>query len=147
MPARPREVDALNEVRDARPYGVGDASYQAAGGEAGIRRLVDAFYEAMERLPQAATIRAMHPIDLSVSRDKLARFLCGWLGGPQLYAEQYGPIRIPQAHGRFAIGPQERDAWLSCMAQALDRQPYAPAFKRYLLEQLYVPAERSRNRD
>lgn len=136
----------MSEIEDPR-YGVEDASFRAAGGEAGIRKLVDDFYEAMDRLPEASTIRAMHPADLSVSRDKLARFLCGWLGGPPLFAEKYGPIRIPQAHGRFAIGSQERDAWLLCMAEALKTQPFAPAFKRYLLEQLYVPAERSRNRD
>jgi len=137
----------LIDSNDMRPYGIEDASYQAAGGEVGIRKLVDDFYAAMNRLPEAALVRAMHPADLSVSADKLARFLCGWLGGPKLYAEKYGSIRIPQAHSRFAIGPQERDAWLLCMAEALKSQPYAPEFKRYLLEQLAIPAERSRNRD
>ncbi len=100
----------------------------------------------MDQLPEAAKIRAMHPADLTLSRDKLARFLCGWLGGPKLYAEKYGPIRIPQAHSRFEIGSSERDAWLLCMEEALKHQPYAAEFKKYLMEQLYVPAERSRNR-
>lgn len=134
------------ENNDQRPYGVEDASYQAAGGEAGIRSLVDGFYDAMDRLPEAAKIRAMHPEDLTISKDKLARFLCGWLGGPKLYAEKYGSIRIPQAHSRFEIGPQERDAWLLCMEEALKSQSYVADFKKYLMEQLYVPAERSRNR-
>jgi len=141
------ETGSPTEIENTRLYGVEDAAYRAAGGEAGIRAWVDAFYAAMDTLPEAATIRAMHPADLDGSRDKLARFLCGWLGGPERYAEKYGPIRIPQAHSRFAIGSQERDAWLLCMAEALKTQPYAPAFKRYLLEQLYIPAERSRNRD
>ncbi|MEI2773231.1 MAG: group II truncated hemoglobin [Candidatus Competibacter sp.] len=134
------------ENKDRPPYGTGDASYRAAGGEAGIRKLVDDFYDAMNRLPGASKIRAMHPADLTISRDKLARFLCGWLGGPSLYAERYGSINIPQAHRRFAIGSSERDAWLSCMAEALKNQPYAEEFKQYLLEQLYIPAERSRNK-
>lgn len=135
------------EDEDRPPYGVGDASYRAAGGEAGIRKLVDDFYDAMDQLPEASTIRAMHPEDLSVSRDKLARFLCSWLGGPNLYSEKYGSIRIPQAHSRFEIGASERDAWLSCMEAALKNQPYAAEFKKYLLEQLYIPAERSRNKE
>lgn len=134
------------EHKDRLPYGVEDASYRAAGGEAGIRKLVDDFYDAMDQLPVAKKIRAMHPADLTASRDKLARFLCGWLGGPKLYAEKYGPINIPQAHNRFEIGSSERDAWLLCMEEALKHQPYAAEFKKYLLEQLYVPAERSRNR-
>lgn len=133
------------ELKDQPPYGIGDASYQAAGGEAGIRTLVDDFYDAMARLPEAEKIRKMHPADLTISRDKLTLFLCGWLGGPQLYAQKYGPIRIPQVHSHLAIGRSERDAWLRCMQEALKIQPYAAEFKKYLLEQLYVPAERSRN--
>ena len=139
------EVTELKR-QDRPQYGVGDTSYQAAGGESGIRKLVDDFYDAMERLPEAKKIRDMHPKDLEITRDKLTRFLCGWLGGPKLYMEKYGSIRIPQAHSRFEIGSKERDAWLSCMEEALKNQPYAADFKKYLLEQLHVPAERSRNR-
>lgn len=39
------------------------------------------------------------------------------------------------------------DTWLLCMWKALEVQPYAQDFKRYLIEQLFVPAERSRNQD
>lgn len=135
------------EIENKPQYGVGDASYRAAGGEVGIRKLVDDFYDAMERLPEALKIRKMHPDDSTVSRDKLTLFLCGWLGGPRFYAQKYGPIRIPQAHSHLEIGRSERDAWLRCMEEALKEQPYAEEFKKYLLEQLYVPAERSRNRE
>ena len=54
--------------------------YQRLGGEAGVRRLVDRFYDLMDTLPEAAHIRAMHPASLATSRDKLFKFLCGWLG-------------------------------------------------------------------
>lgn len=129
----------------AKPqYGVGDASFQAAGGEQGIRLLVNDFYQAMDELPAAAHIRAMHPRSLDVASDKLARFLCGWLGGPKLYAEKYGSIHIPQAHARLPIGSAERDAWMLCMKAAVAKQPFADDFKVYFLEQIYVPAERCR---
>ncbi|MCB1768308.1 MAG: group II truncated hemoglobin [Candidatus Competibacteraceae bacterium] len=141
------DVEFKAQITDEPQYGVGDASYQAAGGETGIRKLVDAFYDAMERLPEAEKIRKMHPADLTVSRDKLTLFLCGWLNGPALYSKKYGPIRIPQVHSHLEIGPRERDAWLQCMQEALKTQPYPATFKKYLLEQLYVPAERSRNRE
>ena len=131
-----------DDAKSTEPYGVGDASYQAAGGEPGIRRLVDSFYDEMETLPLAAGIRAMHPRDLSTARDKLARFLCGWLNGPNRYREKYGAISIPGAHAHLAIGPAERDAWLACMENAIARQPYPRDFKRYLLVQLSVPANR-----
>lgn len=128
-------------------YGQQDASFHAAGGEVGIRQLVDAFYDEMQQAEYAATILSMHPEDLEISRDKLARFLCGWLGGPKRYSEKYGGMSIPAAHAHLDIGLAERDAWLSCMQVAVDKQDYAADFKKYLIEQLSVPAERVRKRD
>tara|TARA_R110002096_G_scaffold23856_1_gene75689 strand:+ start:107 stop:529 length:423 start_codon:yes stop_codon:yes gene_type:complete len=128
-------------------FGIGDASYQAAGGESGIRELVDAFYDEMEIEPAAAKVRAMHPADLATSRDKLARFLCGWLNGPNRYREKYGPISIPGSHAHLSISQRERDAWLLCMERAIAKQPYSDAFRHYLYAQLSVPANRVVNRD
>ena len=123
-------------------FGLGDTSYQAAGGEEGIRRLVDSFYDELELAEIAIRVRAMHPSDLTVSRDKLARFLCGWLNGPNRYRKKYGSISIPGVHAHLDIGPSERDAWLTCMSRAIAKQPYSSSFKTYLLEQLSVPANR-----
>lgn len=131
-------------MTDPSPYGQGSASFTAAGGIEGITALVARFYAWMDVLPQARAIRRMHPDDLTPSADKLARFLCGWLGGPKRYQEVYGPIQIPVAHAHFAIGEDERDAWLACMERAIAEQPYADDFKVYLLAQLAVPAERVR---
>lgn len=125
-------------------FGTEDASYKAAGELSGITKLVNCFYDYMETLDEAKVIRAMHPKDLTVSRDKLICFLSGWLGGPRLYAPKYGQISIPQVHRHLTIDSPERDAWLLCMTRAADEQPYNDKFKRYLLEQLFVPAERVR---
>jgi len=127
-------------------YGIGDASFQAAGGEQGIRQLVDVFFDRMGRDERFATIWAMHPEDKEVSRDKLATFLCGWLGGPRLYNEKYGAIGIPRVHQHLAIATPERDQWLTCMAESVEEQTFDPQFKQYLMEQLYVPAEAVRRR-
>ena len=129
---------------DLPVYGQSDSSYKAAGEYEGIRQLVNDFYIAMDTLPEAQTIRAMHPDDLTETRDKLTRFLCGWMGGPRLYREKYGPIDIPVAHRHLIINEAERDAWLICMREALIKQPYELEFKNYLLKQLAVPAERCR---
>lgn len=137
----------MNNNAESSNYGQGEASFNAAGGFEGIKQLVDAFYDAMETRPQAQHIRDMHSHNLDESRDKLTRFLAGWLGGPKLFSEKYGPIRIPVAHRHLDIGPAERDAWLACMQVAVNEQPYPQDFRDYLMAQLYVPAERSRNRD
>jgi hemoglobin len=127
-----------------KPFGLLDNSFQSAGGYEGIKRLVDIFYDQMASLDSAQVIHAMHTEAQSVRRDKLARFLCGWLGGPRLFSETYGPINIPKVHAHLHISEVERDAWLHCMAQALAQMPYDEEFKSYLLTQLRVPAERIR---
>ena len=125
-------------------YGSGDASFQAAGGEAGVRQVVEMFYDLMDSRAVARGIRAMHPQDLSASRDKLATFLCGWLGGPRLYQVKYGSISIPGVHAHLNVDAAARDAWLTIMAEAVAAQAWAEDFKDYLMRQLAVPAERVR---
>ena len=128
------------------PYGQGDATYQTVGGDKGLRKLVDDFYEVMETMPRAKEIRDMHPEDLLVARDKLYHFLSGWMGGPQIFQEKYGSINIPQAHSHLSIGVEERDAWMCCMRNALKKQDYPEDLKEYLLEQLAKPAEACRTK-
>lgn len=91
-------------------------------------------------------IYEMHPDDKEESRDKLARFLCGWLGGPKLYHEKYGGISIPRIHEHLAIATAERDQWLTCMRESVAEQDFDASFKKYLMEQLFVPAEAVRRR-
>lgn len=125
-------------------YGVDDNSYKAAGELAGITKLVDDFYTEMDSLAEAETIRNMHPKDLAESRKKLTYFLSGWLGGPRLFTEHYGPISIPGFHKHLPIGDAERDAWLLCMQKAINAQNYPASFKAYLFAQITIPAERVR---
>ena len=122
-------------------YGIGDATYQAAGGLEGITRLVDSFYNYMDSLPEARRVREMHVEDLNPSRQKLTYFLSGWMGGPKLYGEHFGSISIPVAHSHLPIGMEDKDAWLLCMERALADQDYEPAFQKYVLEKLSIPAE------
>ena len=137
--------NSTNNPGSGQPeFGSLDASYRAAGGEAGLRRLCTDFYHFMETLPEAETIRKMHKQDLSVMIDKLTLFLCGWLGGPPQYAAKYGPIHIPRAHQQFVINEPERDAWLLCMSKAIEKQDYSEQFKKYLRTQIAIPAERIR---
>ena len=89
-------------------------------GEEGIGELVDAFYDAMEELPDAARIRAMHKTDLSEVRGKLKDYLTGWMGGPPLYHRKTGTVCLTDPHEPYAIGPRERDQWLLCMERALE---------------------------
>lgn len=93
--------------------------YDALGGEAGVRSLVDRFYDEMDRLPAVKPLRDMHPPDLKDSRDKLFWFMSGWLGGPPLYVERKGHPRLRARHMPFAVDSAARDQWMTCMRLAL----------------------------
>ncbi|MBD3669861.1 MAG: group II truncated hemoglobin [Gammaproteobacteria bacterium] len=93
--------------------------YERIGGEQGVRKLVDRFYDLMDELPEAYEIRKLHAPDLSQAREKLFMFLSGWMGGPQLYIEQYGHPRLRMRHHPFPIASLERDQWMLCMQQAM----------------------------
>ena len=93
--------------------------YQLMGGESAIRSLVDRFYFYMDILPEAAPIRAMHNSSLASAKSKLFKYLSGWLGGPNLYIEEFGHPMLRGRHLPFAIGAAESDQWMLCMNKAL----------------------------
>ena len=97
-----------------------ETPFERLGGEPAVRALVDRFYDLMDELPEAAPIRAMHPKDLRMSREKLFLFLCGWMGGPPLYVQRFGHPRLRRRHFPFAISDDEAEQWLLCMDRALE---------------------------
>jgi hemoglobin len=73
-------------------------------------------------LPEAWELRKIHPQDSQNARDRLFKFLSGWLGGPGLYEAEYGHPRLRMRHAPFPVNTQMRDQWLLCMDMALDEQ-------------------------
>ena len=96
--------------------------FERIGGAVTIDRLVESFYRRMDALPEAKVVRAMHPADLTLTKQILKRYLSEWTGGPRLYSPEKGHPRLRQRHLGFPIGDVERDAWLLCMRGALSEQ-------------------------
>lgn len=119
--------------------------YELMGGDAGIRRLVDRFYDLMESSPEAANVRALHAASLRQSREKLYLYLTGWTGGPPVYVEKYGHPRLRARHLPFTIGVRERDEWLWCMDQAVDENPMPDDLRAALKQKLHELADFMRN--
>ena len=115
------------------------------GGEEGIRRLVNRFYDLMDTAPEAANIRALHATSLKMSREKLFMFFSGWTGGPQLYAERFGHPRLRARHLPFPIGARERDEWLWCMDRALNEQDMPALLREQVRSNLHSLADHMRN--
>ena len=103
--------------------------YDVFGGESAIRSLVDRFYFYMDILPEAQGIRAMHQTNLASAKDKLFKFLSGWLGGPNLFIQEFGHPMLRARHLPFKIGESERDQWMLCMNKALDEISTDPRLK------------------
>lgn len=95
--------------------------YERLGGEEGVRRLVDRFYDLMDSEAQwQSPLRSIHPEDLSGSRERLFLFLSGWLGGPDLYVQRFGHPRLRARHASFPVDDLARDQWMACMVRAMD---------------------------
>ena len=114
-------------------------------GEEGVRQLADAFYEAMDRLPQAEAIRAMHAENLDEIKKKLATYLTGWMGGPPVYLAINGTVCLTDPHAPYRIGPKERDQWLLCMDAALEDIGASDELKQMLKEPMFRVADTVRN--
>jgi hemoglobin len=121
--------------------------YDRIGGEAGVRKLVQRFYELMDTLPEAYEIRKLHAPDLGQAENKLFMFLSGWMGGPPLYEEAFGHPRLRMRHLPFAIGTRERDQWMLCMEQAMQDTEVEPELAEELKSAFYRVADFMRNQE
>lgn len=130
----------------AEPGAARATLFELLGGAEQVRALVEKFYDIMDSDPRAAGIRAMHPPDLTASREKLFMFLTGWSGGPQLYIERYGHPFLRRRHMPFAIGESERDQWMYCMVSAMQALGVEQALMVKLAEALWGVADFMRNR-
>jgi hemoglobin len=92
--------------------------YEAVGGEATFRKLIDEFYAGVAADP---VLRPLYPdADLGPASDRLRMFLEQYWGGPGTYSQLRGHPRLRLRHAPFRIGPTQRDAWLRCMRHAVD---------------------------
>ena len=124
-----------------------ESSYERIGSKEGLWKLVNAFYDYMETLPEARTIRELHAKDLRSAREKLFMFLSGWLGGPDRYTAAFGHPRLRARHLPFPNGETERDQWLMCMRKALNEILIDNAFKEQLIMAFTQTADHMMNQE
>ena len=130
-------------TREPHPWGPEPTPYEALGGDDRIRAIVDDFYDEIDR--ESPTLRAMLPRDDSVSRDKLHAYLVEWTGGPALYTPTRGHPRMRMRHLPFAIGADEVEQWLGCMATALDRNEVDGDVRDFLDDRITALAHHMQN--
>ena len=106
--------------------------FEAAGGEAAFRLLVERFYAGVANDP---LLRPLYPDeDLADAAEHLTLFLIQYWGGPSTYNEERGHPRLRMRHQPFAIGQAERDAWLGHMRAAVESVDLVPAVRKAMID-------------
>ena len=122
--------------------------FEAAGGEATFRLLVERFYAGVAEDP---ILRPLYPEeDLANAEERLRLFLIQYWGGPTTYNDLRGHPRLRMRHAPFAIGPREREAWLARMTAAVEslelprgvRDAFLEYFESASLAMINSPARR-----
>jgi len=126
-----------------KPWGPFETPFDALGGEAKIRSIVDRFYDIIDT--DAPSVRAMLPKDDSASREKLSAYLTEWTGGPELYTPDRGHPAMRMRHAPFAIGADEVAVWLSCFGRSLDENDVTGPIREFLDDKIGVLALHMQN--
>ncbi|SIS55532.1 globin domain-containing protein [Alicyclobacillus vulcanalis] len=107
--------------------------YEAIGGAATFRRLVDAFYDRVE---QDELLRPLFPPTFDEVKERQYWFLTQLFGGPRLYTERRGHPMLRARHLRFPITLRHAERWLHCMAAAMQEVELPRAAQAVMLERL-----------
>lgn len=123
--------------------------YKELGEEAGVRTLVEAFYDVIEQDPGAHELHLLHLRGHGVahSREEQFNYLSGFFGGPSRYVQKHGHSRLTEIHEHVPIGPAMRDLWLRCMEKAMAEVGITGDLKEQVMVHFTRAAETSRNRD
>ena len=104
--------------------------------------LVDRFYVGVEG---DELLRPMYPTDLSGARDRLAKFLIQYWGGPTTCSDERGHPRLRMRHMPFHVDERARDAWLRHMLGALAQMEAPEAAKGAIADYFAKSADFLRN--
>jgi hemoglobin len=118
--------------------------YERAGGESFFEGMVGHFYDGVADDP---ILRPVYPeADLAGARHRLTLFLIQYWGGPTTYDQERGHPRLRMRHAPFAIGPVERDRWLTHMRAAMASMTPPDDVAAELERYFGMAAEAMRNR-
>jgi hemoglobin len=118
--------------------------YEEVGGHPTFVRLVSRFYAGVRTDPVLIPLYPQDDWDGAELRFR--SFLEQYWGGPTTYSEERGHPRLRMRHAPFAIGPAERDAWLTHMREAVDSLELSPEQHATLWGYLEMAAQSMQNR-
>ena len=128
----------------SRPLPSARTFFEEIGGSAAFTALVGRFYAGVRTDPVLAPLYPQDDWDGAEAR--LRGFLEQYWGGPTTYSQVRGHPRLRMRHAPFAIGPAERDAWLTHMRAAVDSLGLTPQQDATLWGYLEMAAGSMQNR-
>lgn len=120
--------------------------FERVGGEEFFDTLTSRFYGAVSEDPVLRPLYPDDPDEFELARVHLRDFLVQYWGGPDRYNTSRGAPRLRQRHFPFAIGPAERDAWLTHMSDAVRAARMHPLDEAQMLGYFTSAAETLTNR-
>jgi hemoglobin len=118
--------------------------YDEVGGAPVFHALVKHFYAGVRTDPVIAPLYPQDDWDGAETR--LRSFLEQYWGGPNTYSQERGHPRLRMRHAPFAIGPAQRDAWLTHMRAAVESLELSPEQATTLWGYLEMAARSMQNR-
>ncbi|HAU26981.1 MAG TPA: hemoglobin-like oxygen-binding protein, partial [Alteromonas australica] len=111
------------------------------GGEEKVRELANRFYDVMENDTYASELLSIHPQPLDRIRHVFFLYLSLWLGGPDIYQQEFGHPRLRARHLPFTVSPALKEQWMYCMRKAMMTTVSDVALAQTLLQALDQLAE------
>lgn len=104
--------------------------YERLGAD-NLQLLVNNFYNLVFQDP---TLSPLFKTDKELIKKKQYMFLTQFLGGPDLYSQQYGHPRLRARHLPHPITEEHAVAWLKCMHEAIQTLPIDDTLKKELFD-------------
>lgn len=115
--------------------------YEEVGAEK-LSELINAFYSRVAKHPLLIPI---FPEDLTETIRKQIQFQTQYLGGPNLFSDEHGHPMMRARHMHFKITPDRAQAWLECMAEAMDEVGLDGKFREVYYQRLVMTAQHMTN--
>lgn len=106
-------------------------------GEEKLYRMIDIFYSYVA---EDDRMNFLFPDDLTETAYKQKLFQTQFLGGPNLYNQEYGHPMMKMRHMPFRITPKAKEAWLENMEKAMDDVELDSELKSYMMARYTMTA-------
>lgn len=113
-------------------------------GDKKLYEMIDRFYSYVK---EDDRMNHLFPGDWEQTAFKQKLFQTQFLGGPNLYIQEFGHPMLKMRHMPFRITPTARDAWLENMEKAMNDVGIEEELKQFMMARYEMTANHMMNSD